>query len=204
MRDFGYTMRGRDVNEAQAEVHAAFKEVRNRNDSNDPRTRRWLDAIEAFRAAYLRAYAGGLEAVNRGEKRASEIDTTDMLDFLEADPLFFGSGYMKQKLLRELKRRKLDQREASRLQAVILSVVQKNDHRREFVHYCRAAANVDDERFRAELDALEHSDEPHVSQRSNWVLAALDGRWLDLKHAARGQERRGDLYYTSRAPRISR
>jgi hypothetical protein len=204
MRDFGYSKRGRDVNEAQAEVHAAFKQVRNRNDSADPPTRRWLDAIQAFRAARARAYADALREVNGGEKRASEIGTADMLDFLEADPIFFGSGYMKQKLLRELKRRKLDQHEAKRLQAIILSVVRKNDHRREFLHYCRAAANVDDARFRAELEALEQSNEPHVSQRSNWVLAALDRKWLDLRHAARGYERRGNLFHVSRSPRISR
>jgi len=204
MRDFGYSKRGRDVNEAQAEVHAAFKEVRNRDDSSDPRTRRWLDAIEAFQAACGRAYADALREVNNGEKRPSEIGTADMLDFLEADPIFFGSGHMKQKLLRELKRRRLNQQEAGRLRAIILSVVQKNDHRREFLHYCRAAANVDDERFRAELEALEHSDQPHVSQRSNWVLAALHGKWLDLKHAARGHERRGDRYYMSPAPHVSR
>jgi hypothetical protein len=204
MRDFGYSKRGRDVNEAQAEVHAAFKEVRNRNDTSDPRTRRWLDAIATFRAAYARVYSDALKKVDDGEKRASELNTADMLDFLEADPIFFRSGYMKQKLLTELKRRMLDQHEVRRLQAIILSVVQKNDHRREFLHYCRAAANVDDEQFRAELSALEQSDEPHVSQRANWVLAALDGQWLDLKHAARGHERRGDVYYMAKAPLISR
>jgi hypothetical protein len=203
MRDFGYSKRGRDVNEAQAEVHAAFKEARDRNDNSDPRTRRWLDAIEAFRAAFSRVYHDALREVSDGEKRASELGTADMLDFLEADPIFFRSGYMKQKLLTELKRRKLDRHEAKRLQAIILSVVQKNDHRREFLSYCRAAANVDDERFRAELSVLERSNEAHVSQRANWVLAALDGKWLDLKHAARGHERRGDLYYMSESPRIS-
>lgn len=204
MRDFGYSKRGRDVNDAQAEVHAAFKEVRNRNDTSDRHTRRWLDAIATFRAAYARVYPDALKEVDDGEKRASELNTADMLDFLEADPIFFRSGYMKQKLLRELKRRNLDQHEVRRLQAIILSVVQKNDHRREFLRYCRAAANVDDKRFRDELIVLEQSDEPHVSQRANWVLAALDSRWLDLKKAARGSERRGDLYYMAKAPRISR
>lgn len=167
-------------------------------------TRRWLDAIVAFRAAYARVYADALKEVNDGAKRTSEVDTADMLDFLEADPIFFRSGYMKQKLLTELKRRKLDQHEVRRLQEIILSVVRKNDHRREFLHYCRAAANVDDERFRAELSVLERSDDPHLSQRANWVLAGLDGKWLDLKLAARGHERRGDLYYMAKAPRISR
>jgi hypothetical protein len=202
MRDFGYSERGRDVNEAQAEVHAAFKEVVNRNDSSDPRTRRWLSAIEAFRAAYGRVYPETLRQVDKGAKRASEIDTSDMLDFLEADPIFDRSGYMKEKVLTVLKRRKLDQHEVERLQAIILSVVQKNDHRREFLRYCRAAANVDDERFRAELSALERSDHPHVSQRANWVLAGLDGKWLDLKRAARGHERRGDNYFIAPNPRI--
>jgi len=204
MRDFGYSKRGRDVNEAQAEVHAAFKEVKDRNDTSDPRTRRWRDAIESFRAACARVYPDALRQVDEGAKHASEIDTADMLDFLEADPIFFRSGYMKQKLLTELKRRTLDQHEVERLQAIILSVVQKNDHRREFLRYCRAAANVDDEWFRNELSVLERSDESHVSQRANWVLAALDGKWLDLKRAARGQERRGDTYFRVPNPRIPR
>ena len=97
--------------------------------THSPRTQRWLDAIVAFRAAYARVYADTLREVNDGEKRASEVDTADMLDFLEADPVFFRSGYMKQKLLTELKRRKLDQHEVRRLQEIILSVVRKNDRR---------------------------------------------------------------------------
>jgi hypothetical protein len=202
MRDFGYSKRGSEVNEAQSEVHAASAEVVDRNDRNDPRTRRWLNAIEAFRTAYARVYPGPLREVDEGAKRASEIDTSDMLDFLEADPIFDRSGYMKEKLLTELKRRKLDQREVERLQAIILNIVRKHDHRREFLRYCRAAANVDDERFRAELSALEQSDDAQASQRANWVLAALDGKWLDLKRAARGHERRGDTYFTVPSPRI--
>jgi hypothetical protein len=35
-------------------------------------------------------------------------------------------------------------------------------------------------------------------------LAALDGQWLDLKQASRGHERRGELYYKAKVPRISR
>jgi hypothetical protein len=204
MRDFGYSKRGRDVNEARAEVHAAFKEVVNRNDNSDPRTQRWLSAIEAFRAAFARVYPEPLKQVEQGAKRASEIDTADMLDFLEADPVFDRSGYMKEKLLTELKRRKLDRNELARLQAIILSIVQKPDHRREFLHYCRAAANVDNERFRAELEALDRSDDADVARRANWVLAALEGRWPDLRRASRGQERRGDLYFRTEKPRIPR
>lgn len=204
MGDFGYSTRANAVNEAHDEVHASFKEVTKRNDQSDPRTRRWLDAIETFRAAYARVYPEALRKVDRGESRAADIDTADMLDFLEADPMFDRSGYMKEKLLTELKRRTLTKSDVARLQTVILGVVQRSSHRREFLRYCRTAANVDDVEFRSKLLALEYSTNAGVSQRANWVLAALEGKWPELRRASRGQEKRGELYYSVSNPRIDR
>jgi hypothetical protein len=108
---FGYAKRGRAVNEAQAEIHAAFKEVVNRNDESDPRTKRWLQAITAFGAARSRVYPEDLRLVEQGALPASEVDTADILDFLEADPVFYGSGYMKEELLGALKKRTFQQHE---------------------------------------------------------------------------------------------
>lgn len=172
MGDFGYAKRGRAVNEAQAEIHAAFKEVVNRNDESDPRTTRWLEAIKAFGAACSRVYPEDLRLVEQGALPASEVDTADILDFLEADPVFFGSGYMKEELLGTLKKRSFQQHEVQRLQAIILNVVRKAD-RREFRRYCRVAATVDGERFREELRTLEVADDPDIRRRSGWVLDAL-------------------------------
>jgi hypothetical protein len=172
MGDFGYAKRGRAVNEAQAEIHAAFKEVVNRNDESDPRTKRWLEAIKAFGAARSRVYPEDLRLVELGALPASEVDTADILDFLEADPVFYGSGYMKEELLGALKKRSFQQHEAQRLRAIILNVVRKSD-RREFRHYCRVATTVDDERFRQELTTLEVADDLDTRRRSGWVLAAL-------------------------------
>lgn len=172
MGDFGYARRGRVVNEAQAEVHAAFKEVVNRNDGSDPRTMRWLKAIKAFGAARSRVYLEDLRLVEQGALPASEVDTADILDFLEADPVFYGSGYIKEELLGALKKRSFQHHEVQRLQAIILGIVRKTD-RREFRRYCRVATTVDDERFREELKALEVTDDPDLRRRSGWVLAAL-------------------------------
>lgn len=172
MRDFGYSERGRAVNEAQAEIHAAFKEVVNRNDESDPRTKRWLKAIEAFNAAYSRVYPEDLQLVEQGALPASELDTSDILDFLEADPVFFRSGYMKETLLSALKKRTLDKREVQRLRAIIVNVVQKAD-RREFRRYCRVAAMIHDEHFQQELLALQGSGDPDIRRRASWVLAAI-------------------------------
>jgi hypothetical protein len=172
MGDFGYSKRGRAVNDAQAEIHAAFKEVVNRNDESDPRTKRWLNAIQAFRAAHSRVYPDDLRLVEQGALPASEVDTADILDFLEADPVFFGSGYMKEALLGALKKRPFQQHEAQRLQTIILAVVRKGD-RREFRRYCRVATTIDDVRFREDLIALELADDRDIRRRASWVLAAL-------------------------------
>lgn len=172
MGDFGYARRGNAVNEAQAEIHAAFKEVVNRHDESDPRTKRWLDAIGAFSAARSHVYPDDLRRVEQGALPAAEVDTADILDFLEADPVFYGSGYMKEELLGVLKRRSLQQHDVQRLQAIILNVVRKAD-RREFRRYCRVASTIDDERFRQELDALEVAEDPDIRRCSGWVLAAL-------------------------------
>lgn len=203
MCDFDYTERGRLLDQARAEIYAAASEVVDRRDNRDPRTQRWLKAIEAFNAARANTFPEALQAVDRGEKRAFEINTADMLDYLEADPIIYRSGYMKAKLLIELKRRRLDSHEAQRLQLIILSHVQNQAYRREFFHYCRAAANVDSQQFRVALIILERSNVPSISQRANWVLAGLDGKWDDLKRAMRGEEKRGDTYVSVANPRIS-
>jgi hypothetical protein len=160
------------ANAAQAEVGAAFAAVADRNDQADPRTRRWLDAAQAFRAARARAYPEALRQVDAGEKQVSEVNTPDILEFLEADPIFHRSGYMKAKLLTELKRRKLDRHEAKRLKAIIVNAVRRPD-RREFRHYCRAAAAVDDAGLRQELRDLERADDAGTRRRATWVLTAL-------------------------------
>lgn len=190
MRDFGYTARGRAVNEAQAEVHVAFAAVVNRNDEDDPRTKRWHDAIAAFRAASERVYSDPLQQFDQGIKRVSEIDTVDMLDFLEADPVFYGSGYMKEKLLRELKRRKMDSREVERIRAIIINIIRTPDHHREFSDYCRVATAVADERFRDEIESLARSRSTPIALRASCALMALDGEWVALKRALRAASMR--------------
>ena len=172
-RDYGYAQRARDVESARAQVHIAFGDVVNRNDESDPRTQRWHSAILAFNAALSRVYAEPLREFANGTGSASEVDSETMLDFLDADPDFFGSGYMKERVLTELKRRKLDRQQVARLQAAIVRVVERPDVRREFRRYCRAAAHVDDEQFRAQLEQLRRSNDRDVARKANWVLAAL-------------------------------
>lgn len=185
MSDFGYSKRAKDVEDARAAIDVAFAQVKDRWDDRDPLTVRWKAAIRAFHAAQQRVFVGQLGEFSRGERDVGEIDTADILDYLEADPMFFGSGYMKEKLLSETKRRELSAAEAKRFQEIILEVVQKADSRREFRNYCRAAVSVDNPEFRERIISLEMGDEPAVALRANWLLAALNGKFEELARASR-------------------
>ncbi|WP_179102043.1 hypothetical protein [Sphingopyxis sp. KK2] len=184
MRKFDYAKRARAVNEAQAAVNAAFEQVYRRSE-DDPATRRWTDAIALFNLACERAYPHPLREVVQGVTKVSDLESSDILDFLEADPMFFRSGYMKERLLREIKKRSLGIGDRSRLQTIIEEFVERADYRREFLDYCRAAVSVDDRHLRDRLYRLAHSDDDRVALRANRVLAALDGRWIELKASMR-------------------
>ena len=57
------------------------------------------------------------------------------MSFLEADPWFYRTGYIKSKLIRYIKRPMLTPEYIKRLQRVVLAVVDKRDDR-DFRAYC--------------------------------------------------------------------
>ncbi|MCA9001758.1 MAG: hypothetical protein KDB61_07540 [Planctomycetes bacterium] len=63
--------------------------------------------------------------------------------FLEANPVYFNSGYSKADLLTKLKACRLSQEQIARLNAVLLDAA-TNRPGREYVHYCRLAACIGD------------------------------------------------------------
>jgi hypothetical protein len=183
MNRYGLTERARRAQLAQAEVHAAFSEMTDRRDAADPRTVRWLDAIARFRYALAQALPTALRDVFEGDGRIADLDTDDVLEFLDADPLFRRSGYIKERLLREIKGRPFSAAQAERFRDIILRLVQTRDCR-EFRYYCAAAAAVDDEGLRGALAEVARSDDAAARRRAGWMLAALD-------HARRSKVGRG-------------
>ncbi len=96
------------------------------------------------------------------------------IEFLNADPWFFRSGYVKAKLIRMLTRLPLTTEQLDRLRSVVLNVVDRRGGQ-EFRAYCRLARRVDAPDLRANLQLrLSHSDKG-VRRRAGWVLDALGG-----------------------------
>jgi len=136
-------------------------------------TQRWEEASRAFFDAYERlAIPGGLtESLNRlKDLEATAID--DAVTFLEADPFFFRSGYIKEEILGRLRAAPLDPGQKKRLQQVILARVRDTTTKREFRRYCALAPYVSDAFFEEEITTLAGSS-GEKPNRAQWVLDRL-------------------------------
>ena len=93
------------------------------------------------------------------------------IQFLEVDPYFFRSGYIKTDLLRRLKRAPLTKSQQQRLRNVILARISGPD-RRELRDYCRLAAALATPAFRIELEAMAKAADARTARHARWALAA--------------------------------
>lgn len=131
----------------------------------------WKKAASLFRQATEEAYPPGFwesfAKLKKGDYRGVECAIT----FLEKDPWFFGSGYVKADLLRFLGRQPLSNGDALRLRAVVIAAIKLRD-RREFKYYCRIAKYVDSPEFQTDLEALLKHPNSDVQRRARWVISA--------------------------------
>ena len=173
MRDRGLAERARRAREAHSEVTAAFLQVKHRKDEADPRTKRWLEALKCFAVAMENVLPPALAEYVVGIRPISQVHTSEILELLDPDILFFRSGYIKQTFLRDIKRRHLSPAEWQALQGILLKLVRNRDCR-EFRIYCNAAAAVDDENFRSNLNSIVCSSDKAARRRAQWMLASMD------------------------------
>ena len=133
-------------------------------------------ACEAFHAQYDQlAFPGGLE---RGlallsEKDPDTVDTA--IAFLEADPRFFRSGYIKEKLLSRLKHVALSQHQVKRLGRLAIRSVDSGG-RREFHGYARLAGALHAHAIAEAMHERQSSRDPEVARRAREVLHVLASR----------------------------
>jgi len=124
----------------------------------------WLDAIS-------RAYPPGFWE-NLDDMLAGKVTNLEpYLQFLEVDAYFFGSGYAKSRALLGLKRIELTVPHQSRLQNVILHVIDKG-WCREFRDYCRLARVVQTSEWLFEVEQRLQLNDGDRAVRARWVLEA--------------------------------
>ncbi len=129
-------------------------------------------AVDVFRAAVVRAYPPAFWDDFQRLKEGNRSGLEPVVEFLEADPWFDGSGYTKAELIRYLRRIELPGIIRDRLREVVIAAVERRD-RREFRYYCKLGRTVDSPELRQKLAARLEDGDPAVRRRARWVLDAL-------------------------------
>ena len=113
-----------------------------------------------WRSEVLAAIVAG----NRNEVKGA-------LAFLEADPYFFRSRYLKEKVLHAIKRAPLDKRDEAHLQMIVLRTLEGR-YKREFPFYARLIPRLRSEQFEAKLRV--RCQYARCPNHARLVLNALD------------------------------
>jgi hypothetical protein len=179
-KDFDYAARAQAVQEQNLVFKEAVKARRHdlrpdESTETEPTWVRWRIEVDALHQAISDAYPPGFWDAYRQLKAKDPAGLEHAVRFLEADPWFFRTGYIKSYLLRQIRRIPFDTSYAARLQQVVLSVAARRDGR-EFRHYCHLARRVDSPTFRAQLRALINAPDPGAHRRAGWVLYACEHR----------------------------
>ena len=107
-----------------------------------------------------------LTALSSGETDAKE----SAIKYLEFDPYYYRSGYIKSKLLVRLKNIKLSASEVKRLQKVICNAIVSPQPKCEFKYYARLLKNVGTPEFRQKMQALPVTGLPYLKARQECCL----------------------------------
>lgn len=154
-------------------LHNRVHETARHRSEGDQQKASWQEACRAFFASYDRlAFPGGLsqefDLLRVGDPGAIEM----AVQFLEANPWYFRSGYHKADILKLLKRLPLSGDQCARLRRVILERVQGRPVR-EMRAYGRLAPKISSPEFEAELTSIAHNANQPVARHAKLILEYL-------------------------------
>ena len=136
---------------------------------------RWENAVRAWKEYsgfgedtkfYFLESRDFLSTLASGDADAKE----SAIRFLEFDPYYHRSGYIKSKLLVRLKHIKLTASEIKRLQKVVCNAILSPLPKSEFKYYAGLLKNIGTPEFRLKLDALSVPALPYLQERKNRCL----------------------------------
>lgn len=131
--------------------HALIHETL-KNRASNPKP--WEDACNDFHASYNElAFPGGLEKAIGLLKNQDAATISVAIIYLQTDPYFHRSGYIKQRIIRLIKKATLSQEQIEQLQEVVLDAIQHNG-RREFDEYYRLARKIQNAEFVKRIETI--------------------------------------------------
>ena len=169
---FDYSVQARAAVEAQEFFQRVVAACRLSH--ADPEAKAVIEASRRlYHTALGQAYPPGFwedyERLRAGDPTGLE----SAVQFLEADPIFFRSGYVKQKLIRAIKTPMLTPEYVERLQQVVLAVVDRR-YDRDLGSYRNLAWKVYSPYLRARLEQRVSDGTLSIRSRARWMLEELE------------------------------
>ena len=152
------------IAELHQNIHITFK---NRN--NDRET--WSRACEKFHSHVSSMSVFINRVYNEKEFQDEEIIEFG-ITYLELDPFYFRSGYIKEEILTKIKRSRLSKKQVKRLRSVLLNAVERRGSK-EYKYYCRLAGFIADEKFIDQLLLTESVSNQKIKYRSEKMLKTI-------------------------------
>jgi hypothetical protein len=134
----------------------------------------WQEAVERFHASVAAMYPDELEdaIAALADTPASVAAVETVIAFLEADPWCFRSGYMKQEILRKLRRQPLTPGQRDKLASALVRYVDAGD-RRELHAACKLAREHPTQKLRSQLKARLAAPDGDVARRALLMLRSI-------------------------------
>lgn len=133
-------------------------------------------ACREFHQAYDElAFPGGLQAGLERLKHDDPIAVETAIRFLDVDPFFFRSGYIKQEILRRLKSASLSPAMRVELERLILRSLEQGGTR-EFMAYARLAGALESRSIVQTLRLKSDHPHPEIRRRALHVLHVIQSR----------------------------
>ncbi len=160
----------RTLRKLKGDIETAFTH----RDLDETHRSLWIEACRSFHASFdPLAFPGGLDRelmlLKTGDQEAVEM----AIRFLEANPWFFRSGYIKEELLRRLCHADLANTQKDRLRVVISARI---DHGagREFRRYGQLARTLYTQPFHEAVHQRSESADGQVASRAGLVLQIME------------------------------
>jgi hypothetical protein len=131
--------------------------------------KKWHDACVEMHRSTFPTHVLWLDETHRKIKEGNREFIEDTILFLEVDPWYFRSGYLKEKLLDILKQAPLVEDDKARLRRVIVAVA-AGRNRREFRRFCCLALKITTEDFERELEEKAKEQHPESKGKLSYLL----------------------------------
>lgn len=144
---------------------------------------RGKEAVRAMESPDLLAL---VQNIHRNDPTAIEA----AIVYLEVDPWCFRSGYLKERILRDLSRARLGESDKVRVRAALVAALLKGPRARpEFSAMRRLARHVRSPEFEAALESLHADVLPHQRAAVESLLRAVRSSRREISRTRRGRRR---------------